>query len=232
MKQKVETATSPREKLADFLRSHVREGVDIEHSVSLIVEALARFDHPLLQNKDIALKAQQLEEAAERFAKALKSVCVVEEGGDIAREGPESVWPFLRIAELMGPQGFFDNAASALRYGKSSPEARRFDVAAGKVPALLHSVRTVERQARIARKVFTQPGHPQNALATRLLIELEVIWKQLTGKKASYSGATDFGAPRTHFSKFVRYALGIISWPEAKQRSIFSTVMGGRKRRR
>jgi hypothetical protein len=139
--------------------------------------------------------AKRLEAAAARLAKALESTCAIDEGGDIAREGPASVWPFLRIAELMGPQAFSGDAASALRYGKSFPEVRRFDIAAGPAPALLHRVRALERQARIASEVFRQRGHPQSVLAARLGVELEMIWEALAGKKAAYSSEATFDAP-------------------------------------
>ena len=220
----------PYDELATFLRAQAREGVDIGHCLTLISEALLRAGKEPPANVDIRTKAKDLAKAAAIFAKALQVAGAIDASGDIARERPDSIWPFLSVAELIGPHGF-DDAASALRFGLSSHQARSFDSEAGKAPALLFQVKRVEQQARLAARVFGQRGAPKKAVQARLGVELALVWEYLAGKKATYSGTATYDQPRGYFNRFAKLAIQTTDWDERKKREIFKMIAGVKKRR-
>lgn len=228
-----EAAAEPREKLQSFMAKHARTGADLETSITLIDETLARFNSSLLAGTDILKKAKRIAKAAMEFAKALESTCAIYTDDDgIAREGEESVWPYLRIAKLMGSGTFGDDAASALRFGETWRPARCFDAAVGNAPALLFHVRAIEQQAQHA-VAFSLHKRPPDTKTARLRYELESIWNNISGKKPGYSGVTTFDSPRTHFGAFVKLALeaasdGIV-WDNRKRKEVFKKLMGRKK---
>jgi hypothetical protein len=107
-------ALPPRQKLRDFLEQHALPDTNIKHYLTLIDEALARFASPLPPAREVAKEARALERAAGKLAAALERTIAPEMVGEyIMREGPASIWriwPFLRVAGLMGDQGFGDRA--------------------------------------------------------------------------------------------------------------------------
>jgi hypothetical protein len=213
------------------MRSPVR---NIKHYLTLIGEALARFASPLPPAREVPKEARAVERAAGKLAVALERTIAPESVGEyIMREGPGSIWriwPFLRVAGLMGDQGFGDDSASALRFGTSALPVRRFDSAAGDELGLLGQIKTVEQQARITGKVFSARRRPRNIKARMLSYELEEFWKTATGKRAGYSGEATTDKPRTLFGKFVKLVLATTDWASCD--TIVRQIMVGVKSRK
>jgi hypothetical protein len=236
--KKDEEIESPRDKLTSFMRKHARDDIDIEHYSILINEALKR---PSLPNKDVANKAKQIADTAANFGKALENALaiytdctgVIGDAG-VWREGPESVWPYLRIARLMSPDEFDGDSPSALRFGEISREARIFDRACGQIPmtAFLSQVQAIARHAEIASKTFIRRGAPRKVKTSQLYFELGNIWKNLSGKEPGYSGDWTFHNPRSYFEKFVKLAIGTTAWDTSEQKSAIIGIHGflGRKK--
>jgi hypothetical protein len=222
---------SPSDDLRAFLGSHALPGADIETAVILVQEALGRFKEPIMTAVEIARKAKRLADAAAKFARALE-VCAdvkIHKDGS-ARLGQSSVWPYLRIAELMGCGGFGDDVGSALRFGQTTYSARRFDVAAGGVWSLLFQVRAIAERAEKARRQFSPPKRPPDSKIMCLRFEFETIWHKFTGRPPGYSGAARFDAPRSHFGRFTRLALETTDWDHHECMEIFKKLMGGKSR--
>ncbi len=227
--KKDEADESPRDMLITFMREHARDGIDIEHHLILITEALKRFDLPYLPNKDVASKAKQIADTAAKFGKALEdALAIYTDDAGLWREGPGSIWPYLRIAELMRPDGFDDNAPSALRFGEMSREARIFDQACGLISrtAFLFQVQAIARHAEIASKTFLRPHRPRDVKTIQLHFELGNIWRDVSGKEPGFSGDLNLDNPRIYFGKFAKLAIETTRWNTSKQEEVLGCILG------
>ncbi len=223
---------SPETRLETFMRRHAHPDADIPRHFVLVREALERVDRvrsTLVANPDIAAKAKDLGSAAQKFAKALRiaSAYEVVEDGRIGREGAGSIWPYLRIAELLGARGFGDDVPGALQLGDAVREARTVDATIGRPLDLLFKVSAIEKQADLAAKVFTKRGSPKNLVAARLRGDLEIVWKSLTSKEPGRSSLSTLDQPRSFFEWFVKFALETTNWSRGRQAEIFAAMISG-----
>jgi hypothetical protein len=220
---------TPRERLVAFMGEHAQSNADIDHHLTLIDEAVGRFERPLLEKKDIANKAKRIAGAAGKLARELRNACDVrpDSDGGIIREGPGSVWPFLRIAKLMGDQGFGEDLPGALRFGEHMKQARIFDCDVSKAPALHFTIQRLEREARDAAITFSKRGKPRELAGARFSQELQLIWKGLSGNKPCDSGEGRFEKPRSKFGHFVKLVIEGPDWDEATQKKSFNAAMAG-----
>lgn len=228
-RQKDAADDTPRERLTAFMREHAHSGANVDHHLTLIDEAIGRFKRPLLEKKDIADKAKRIADAAGKLARELRNACDIRPDSDegIIREGPGSVWPFLRIAKLMGDHGFGEDVPGALRFGEHMQQARIFDCDVGKAPALHFTIQRLEQEARVAAKTFSKRGKPRELAHARFGIETQIIWRSLSGHAPGCSGEATFETPRSYFGHFVKLVIECTDWNDATQKKSFNAAMAG-----
>lgn len=224
---------SPTDKLADFISEGGTSNVDVNLHVTLTKEALARADLRILSNSDVSYRAKRLAAAAERFAKELSAAVMPEqvqltsdEGGAVQRPSQESIWPYMRIAELLRDGGFKDDVPLALQYGETSRSARAFDLAVGNPLALLLTARELEKRASIAAAAFSARKRPPDLRRRRLRTELAMIFRSaFVTEPAPRVGKADFEAPQSLFGQFVKLALETTDWDQRSRKEMFVSLV-------
>jgi hypothetical protein len=223
---------SPRKRLEAFMHEHAHSGANVDHHLTLIDEAIGRFERPLLEKKDIADKAKRIADAAGNLARELRNACDIRPDNDegIIREGPGSVWPFLRIAKLIGDHGFGEDVPGALRFGEHMQQARIFDCDVGKAAALHFTIQRLEQEARAAAKTFSKRGKPRELARARFGIEMQIIWRSLSGNAPGRSGEATFETPRSYFGHFVKLVIESVNCDDERRKTIFNAILEGKKK--
>lgn len=229
------------DKLAEFIHANANTmaEADVDRYIVLAKEALARADIYLLNISDISNRAKRLAAAAGKFAKELSAAISLEnvqltngEAGALKRQGATSIWPYLRIAKLLGEGDFHEDVPSALRYGENSRLARVFDTRVGNPQALLLSTKELEKNASAAATAFSVRKRPPDLRRRRLRAELAMIFRSAFEREPPKQvSQASYDDPRSPFGRFVKLAIETTDWDQQSREEAFVAIVVTGERR-